>query len=263
MGRVKKRAFIIFFLFSASFVFTGCSFLSDITELLFIDSESTRYTDKIINAFEIADEISVGEVFDFRFSKAYVFSDGYMSGDAFAKEYDLDISITEVKERDTDTCGRIVFVDENGDFVFLFTYNRNVVSFEKFGQIIYPHTKISKCNNSQGDCLKLSLNSDDYYYNLRESEKYTTALLNYWKSDKTVRAQNIFYFGYSVFCRAEVLKSEEKIIFYDEEDIVMYEYTYDSTKILFEKTGITIYPDMFVKKCGENEFGIPIVGFSR
>ena len=240
----------------------ACSAFNDFSELT-IDSESLGYKDKILQALDSNASVDADEIFDFEFSRGFVFSDDYMSGKSFENEYDLNVSISEVGEADTDSCGRIVFVDDNGNFVFTFTYNKEAICFEKRGLIIYPDTKISKVENKDGrDSVMLNFDSTEYYYKSRKSEKYTNALLRYYESDKTLRVNNIFYFGDGGFYKSDLLENDKSLVFYDNDGVVMYVYNYDPDVIEFDKCDEDIFANFVIEKTGIGESGTVSFAFS-
>ena len=266
MGSLINRALkvIIAIVLNIAFVtiLGACSVFYDFSELT-IDNESLVYKDKILQKLDCNAFVKAEEVFDFEFSCGFVFSDDYMSGKSFENEYDLNVSISEVGEADTDCCGRIVFVDDDGNFVFTFTYNKEDICFEKRGLIIYPDTKISKAEKSNSDnSVMLKLDSMEYYYKARKSEKYTNTLLQYYQSDKTLCVYNIFYFGDGGFCKATFLKNEKSIVFYDKDGAVMYRYNYDPEVIDFEQCNGDIYADFILQKMEQGEAGTALFSFS-
>ncbi len=261
-NKILKRLIAIVLNIAFVMMLGACSAFNDFSELT-IDSESLRYKDKVLQVLDSNASVDADEIFDFEFSRGFVFSDDYMSGKSFENEYDLSISISEVGEADTDCCGRIVFVDDNGNFVFTFTYNKEDICFEKRGLIIYPDTKISKVENKDGDdSVKLKLDSTEYYYKARKAEKYTNALLRYYESDKTLCVNNIFYFGDSGFDKATFLENDKKLVFYDDDGIVMYVYNYDPGVIEFDKCDEDIFANFVIEKTGIGESGIVSFGFS-
>lgn len=121
------------------------------------------YTDKMITMLNENSEIKVKDVFQFDFDRAYVFNDCYISGEGFSERYNLDISIDEVESGVQEYIRRIVFVDDNGDFVYEFQYDATQLNAYEEGMIIYPDTVIEKCNPSIDGAITFKLHSSEYY----------------------------------------------------------------------------------------------------
>ncbi len=121
------------------------------------------YGAKLISFLNEQEEATVQDVFSFKFERAYVFDDCYISGEGFAKRYNLNISINEVKSGVSENIQRIVFVDESGAFVYEFKCDNSEVVFLEKGMIIYPETIIEKKSSVQEKTLLISFQSLDYY----------------------------------------------------------------------------------------------------
>lgn len=88
-----------------------------------------------------------------------------MSGESFARQYNLDISINQVEAVDTEILRRIVFVDENGDYIYEFRYNVEKLTLMEEGMIIYPETIIKKEGiEPNGRCIIELVGNYKYYY---------------------------------------------------------------------------------------------------
>lgn len=126
--------------------------------------EKEAYTEKLISALKEQEETTVKDIFSFEFDRAYVFNyeDGYRDGDSFAKEYNLNISISQVEAGGTDTIQRIVFVDKSGEFVYLFKCNIGQIYIESDGVVIYPETVIER-KTLQEDRLRITFKSSERY----------------------------------------------------------------------------------------------------
>ena len=106
------------------------------------------YEDSLVEALKESDTITVEEVFDFEFSRAFLIEDTYLSGDSFAKKYGLDISVEEMMENNHENCRRIVFVDDTGEFVYEFRFlYGEPLSTEIVGLTIYPETIIKRVDS--------------------------------------------------------------------------------------------------------------------
>lgn len=92
-----------------------------------------NYSVKLISVLNEQQEAKVQDVFLFEFARAYVFDDPYISGEGFAKKYNLNISINKVQSGVSENIQRIVFVDELGDFVYEFKCNNSEIFFWKKG----------------------------------------------------------------------------------------------------------------------------------
>ncbi len=130
MKRILALVIAVFFLFAL----TSCG------------QSSSDYKSKLIVDISNKGTTTVGEIFDFEFDRAYIFDylDGYLDGAWFVEKYDLDISIDKVEAGKADYIQRIVFVDKEGDFVYLFECIMTDVLFAETGVIIYPETIIER-----------------------------------------------------------------------------------------------------------------------
>ncbi|MBR2860300.1 MAG: hypothetical protein IKB86_00445 [Clostridia bacterium] len=119
-------------------------------------------------------EVTVKDVFSFEFDRAYVFhqADCCLSGEDFAENYNLDISINQVENGDDDYLQRIVFVDEAGEFVHLFQCIINEIYIHNKGVVIYPDTKITRVSAQEDDLVEIRFEStEEYVPALREQDK--------------------------------------------------------------------------------------------
>lgn len=121
------------------------------------------YGAKFISVLNEQEEATVQDVFSFEFERAYVFNDCYISGEGFAKRYNLDISINEVKSGVSENVQRIVFVDELGAFVYEFKCDNSEVILLEKGMIIYPETTIKRESSIQEKTLIISFQSLERY----------------------------------------------------------------------------------------------------
>ena len=121
------------------------------------------YGAKLISVLNEQEEATVQDVFSFKFERAYVFNDCYISGEGFAKRYNLNISINEVKSGVSENIQRIVFVDESGAFVYEFKCDNSEVIFPEKGIIIYPETIIERKSSVQEKTLIISFQSSQRY----------------------------------------------------------------------------------------------------
>lgn len=125
--------------------------------------EQKNYCKKIISALDNAEIITVGDVFSFEFDRAYILNDAYMSGEAFENQYNLGLSIKEVKNGDTDWVQRIVFVDKDGFFVYEFQCHREVLRIYEQGMVIYPETLIKEYISDQEGAPAVFFDSSERY----------------------------------------------------------------------------------------------------
>lgn len=123
-----------------------------------------NYENKIIKIFETKEKVKFKDIFEFEFDRAYFFAlkDCYLNGEQFAKTYNLDISINEVKEGEADYINRIIFVDKNGNFIYEFKFTMDKLNMHEKGIIIYPETTIEKDYSDIIDGLYLKINSTEY-----------------------------------------------------------------------------------------------------
>lgn len=122
-----------------------------------------NYSAKLISVLNEQEEATVQDVFSFKFERAYVFNDCYISGEGFAKKYNLNISINEVKSGVSENIQRIVFVDKSGAFVYEFKCDNSEVIFSEKGMIIYPKTIIERKSSVQEKTLIISFQSSQRY----------------------------------------------------------------------------------------------------
>lgn len=108
-------------------------------------------------------QVKTSDVFDFDFSRAYVLKGSYLNGESVNKEYNLGVSIEEVDACDTDYVRRIVFVDENGEFVYEFRYTMGELIPCEEGKVIYPDTILEKDDSTSSDILRYRILSTEYY----------------------------------------------------------------------------------------------------
>lgn len=130
----------------------ACSIILVICFLLILHSCGSQkdYKKILCDKLNVEREFSVSEVFDFPFDCAYVMDDPYTTGEYFAAEYGLDISISEVTDGWSFDTQRIVFVDSDGDFIYQFTFSMSEVGFCNDTIAIYPETLIKKCGSNDG-----------------------------------------------------------------------------------------------------------------
>lgn len=121
------------------------------------------YIDKMINLLNKETKIKVNDVFEFEFNRAYVFDDCYLSGEDFASYYELDISIEEVETGLQEYNNRIVFVDDQGEFIYEFVYESYILNPYEDGMIIYPDTELELCESKENDVITFKIHSTDYY----------------------------------------------------------------------------------------------------
>ena len=121
------------------------------------------YSTKLTSVLKKQENVTVQEVFSFEFERAYIFNDCYISGEGFAKRYNLDISINEVKTGTSENVQRIVFVDELGDFVYEFKCDKSEVLIPEEGIVIYPETLIERKSSVQEEVLIIGFQSGERY----------------------------------------------------------------------------------------------------
>ena len=121
------------------------------------------YSAKLITVLNQREEATVQDVFTFKFERAYVFNDCYISGEGFAKKYNLDISISEVKSGVSENIQRIVFVDESGNLVYEFKCDNSEVIILEKGIVIYPETTIERKSFVQEKTLTINFQSLERY----------------------------------------------------------------------------------------------------
>lgn len=167
-SKVKVVVITIIGVFALSLILLGIkSALGTLKELDdgYDYKKADSYVKKIKKLCDAQDEFLVGDVFQFEYDRAYVFKDNYMSGESFARQYNLDISINQVEAVDTEILRRIVFVDENGDYIYEFRYNVEKLTLMEEGMIIYPETIIKKEGiEPNGRCIIELVGNYKYYY---------------------------------------------------------------------------------------------------
>lgn len=162
VGVVVGAVAFVLFMFMSLTIFCGL-----ITELIVMVNDDTlerkeKYTQ---NFLSIADGKSteVSNIFDFEFDRAFVFHDCYLTGDGFSSLYDDSVSIEEVGDGSSEQFMRIVFVDENGEFVYEFGYDTTEIDFYELGLVIYPDTKVERCEPLDDWGVSFKFDSDEYY----------------------------------------------------------------------------------------------------
>lgn len=172
-----------------------------------------NYEEKLIAMLNSNGSATISEVFDFSFDRGFVIKESYLRGDAFAKEYGLDISVEQMMENNYENTRRIVFVDKNGNFVYEFRYQYGEpLSNEIKGLIIYPETKIIKVESFSGQDnsigIEFVVDQDDYLIPEFDFEEY-----------------NFFINNFSVDMFVEEIDCEEKAI-EQADKIFRQEFTY-------------------------------------
>ena len=127
-----------------------------------IKQSKEDYTEKIISVLSEKNETTVQEIFSFEFAKAYVFNDLYISGDGLAGKYNLNISISEVEAGVSENIQRVVFVDNDGNFVYEFQCNARDVILPHKALILYPDTVIKK-EGTQEKAILVNFESSAFY----------------------------------------------------------------------------------------------------
>jgi len=155
LSRIKK---IICILLGLVFVF-----------LVVREMITPHYMEKMIAELKANEKVRVGDIFDFDFNRAYIIHDCYNDGEVFAKRYDLDISIKEVKSARYEDQRRIVFVDNSGDFVYLFEFTTGELNVYDQTVVIYPDTIIEMSEPKVEGAVTIKFNSDIHF---REPEPY-------------------------------------------------------------------------------------------
>lgn len=128
------------------------------------------YLQQITETFSEKDTATVNEIFDFEFSRGFIF-EGTESGKTFMSLHkELDIDISKLDELNTthrlDGYFRIAFVDDNGDYVYHFDCGYWELDIIGQGQIIYPDTTIEKGGKEGDPVLTVEFKSKDYYNNV-------------------------------------------------------------------------------------------------
>ena len=131
--------------------------------LILRNKNQINYSKVLVDKLSLQQQVSVKDIFAFNFSRAYVFKDSYISGEELAKAHKLNISINQVYNTHQEYIGRIVFVDESGNFVFEYQYNKNELVAIEEGMIIYPDTKIQKCEVDVNGVFSFNFVSSEYY----------------------------------------------------------------------------------------------------
>ncbi len=133
-----------------------------------VTKSKDKYADKLMKALAKQEKVTVKEIFDFEFDRAYIFGqpDCYFDGRSFAEDHGLNISIEQVPIGTADYNQRIVFVDKNGDFVYEFSCVYDTLNIKSKGIVIYPDTVIEKMRYTSKDELTVVFISDERYCNV-------------------------------------------------------------------------------------------------
>ena len=152
--RTIKSCVFILLVFLLVICLSGC----------FSSDNSKEFEDKIISELQVKESVLAKDIFDFEWELAFAIKEGYIDGESFAEKYGLDISIENVPESVNDQRRRIVFVDSDGEFVFLFSFwDSNKLCLAEDGIIIYPETEIHKSNKyKHGFCVEFLVQPEDY-----------------------------------------------------------------------------------------------------
>lgn len=126
-------------------------------------SPHPNYAKELLLAFQRKETASVSEIFSFEFDRAYIFDDCYISGSGLADRYNLKISIQQVEPGVSESIQRIVFVDAQGNYLYLFQCDRNSLEIKENGVIIYPDTLIRKDASAQKEATVLLFESNEFY----------------------------------------------------------------------------------------------------
>lgn len=121
------------------------------------------YGNKLISVLSKQEKTTVQDIFSFEFDRAYIFTDCYLSGKDFAESYDLDISIEQVESGVSENIQRIVFVNEEGSFVYEFKCDSNEMLLTEKGVVIYPETVIERKSSVQEKPVILYFDSSEHY----------------------------------------------------------------------------------------------------
>lgn len=121
------------------------------------------YGNKLISVLSKQEKTTVQDIFSFEFDRAYIFTDCYLSGKDFAESYDLDISIEQVESGVSENIQRIVFVNEEGSFVYEFKCDSNEMVLKEKGVVIYPETVIERKSTVQEEPRILYFDSSEHY----------------------------------------------------------------------------------------------------
>lgn len=129
------------------------------------DMLKVDYTQKMIIMLGEKSEFKASELFEFEFDRAYVSlpEECYLSGEGFAKKYDLNISISKVKSGSDELDRRIIFVDEKGDLVYCFNFESYDLEASEYGMIMYPDTIIKTYDEAPDGEIMFEICSDDYF----------------------------------------------------------------------------------------------------
>lgn len=269
---VKKVSFSLCLLL----IFLFCSSCS----LNFQQLKSDRYTKRLLKYLDSEEVFQVRDVFDFDFDRAYVIKDNYVSGKTFAEEYHLDISIEKVGKTDSEIQRRIVFVDEEGKYVFEYQYSAEILFAKAEGFVIYPETRMRRTENPlYWDIVTfefLDVSATDYYgfpFDENISNLFTETLLCKLKSDESFQVKDVFDFE---FDRAYVIgdpyisgktfvekyhlnlsinqvektssKTQKRIVFVDKDGNYIFCYQYSSEELIPKAEGFVIYPETEMKR---------------
>ena len=136
----------------------------EIREKLPVHNEKINELTKMLNEKEY---ILAKDFFEFEFDHGFVIYERYAGGEHLSNKYGWNITNEEVPDQDTDYFSRIIFVDENNKFVYLFNYtvaeDRAKAYFINRGTIIHPDTKITKYKVKDDGITVLKFDSNECY----------------------------------------------------------------------------------------------------
>ena len=107
--------------------------------------EPKLYCDKILSLIEKSKTLTISDVFDFDFDKAYISDAIYGDEEYFLKELNVNTSIN-IPTLESGVHNRILFIKDDM-IIYDFVYEMYEIPFDEKGIWIFPNTKITAEEN--------------------------------------------------------------------------------------------------------------------
>lgn len=102
--------------------------------------DSKPYSEKLLSLSEKSEEITMGDIFDFDFDKAYVSDAVYGDEEYFIKKLDVNTNI-EIRTLESGVHNRILFIKDNS-IIYDFVYEMYQIPISEKGIWIFQNTKL-------------------------------------------------------------------------------------------------------------------------
>ncbi len=182
MKKVLKRTVICLVL--SAVVVSIIWFLQGFDWDFYNDFKAKKYEKRIVKALEKADEIELQEVFTFSFDRAYVVYEPYFDGERLSKQANIHVTNDQMTALGNELIRRVIFVDEDGYFLYEFRYNTLEFDIKDKGIIVYPESKMTAWSRREGV-------SGIEFLGVREEDCFDEKGLYGWRPEKAPEASAI------------------------------------------------------------------------